>query len=305
MEAVRRGNGAGHSHRWSEYASYEVNGGLLYLNAWKDGNLDCDFCDILCDRAAPEWIIQDKLVLPGVQDITFLDPGRLDTSRYEGRLRFRLSSVPLGSCPSVATDILGEVEDYIVADLQLDVAMLGDLIARPGDGRITLAWSTASETDNDHFQLLRDGLFVAQLDGAVNSVVRTDYEWTDDGLLNGREYRYTLIAEGLSGEREELATVMATPSAAAEPVREYALEQNYPNPFNPQTSISFALVETGFVSLKIFDVMGREMATIYAGNLPAGRHTLAFDGSDLPSGTYLYRMETGSFVSTKKMLLLK
>jgi uncharacterized protein (TIGR02145 family) len=85
----------------------------------------------------------------------------------------------------------------------------------------------------------------------------------------------------------------------------FELEQNYPNPFNPSTVIGFRLSVAGQASLKVFDVLGREITTLVDGVMPAGAHNATFDASQLPSGVYLYRLEAGGQVQTKRMILLK
>ncbi len=90
----------------------------------------------------------------------------------------------------------------------------------------------------------------------------------------------------------------------ANPV-EFGLSQNYPNPFNPVTSITFALDEVSTISLKVFNLLGEEVAEVTSGNYGSGEHTVTFDGSNLASGVYLYKLEAGSRVETRKMLLLK
>jgi hypothetical protein len=85
----------------------------------------------------------------------------------------------------------------------------------------------------------------------------------------------------------------------------YMLAQNYPNPFNPTTKITFSLEKAGNVSLKVFDVLGREVATLINGMKEAGKHTVSFDASKLASGLYIYRIESGSFVDVKKMMLVR
>ncbi|KUO61190.1 hypothetical protein APF79_13685 [bacterium BRH_c32] len=87
--------------------------------------------------------------------------------------------------------------------------------------------------------------------------------------------------------------------------QDYSLSQNYPNPFNPTTNIRFSLTKMSFTTLKIFDILGREVATLVNKELSAGRHTYEFDGSGLSSGIYFYRLQTGEFTQTKKMLLIK
>jgi hypothetical protein len=86
---------------------------------------------------------------------------------------------------------------------------------------------------------------------------------------------------------------------------EYRLEQNYPNPFNPVTKISFDIPKTGFVSIKVFDVLGKEIKTLVNEVKNPGSYTVDFDGISLASGTYFYRLESNGFVSTKKMIFIK
>lgn len=88
-------------------------------------------------------------------------------------------------------------------------------------------------------------------------------------------------------------------------ISEFALEQNFPNPFNPTTTISFTLSRADVTSLKVFDVLGRNVATMNLGRMDAGHHTLSFDGSKLSSGVYFYQVESGVANATRKMLLLK
>jgi hypothetical protein len=85
----------------------------------------------------------------------------------------------------------------------------------------------------------------------------------------------------------------------------FELSQNYPNPFNPSTTISFSLPSKGFVSLKVFDLIGRRVATIISEELPAGNHSRQWNANNLASGIYFYRLQTGSFTETKKLLFLK
>ncbi len=86
---------------------------------------------------------------------------------------------------------------------------------------------------------------------------------------------------------------------------EFLLKQNYPNPFNPSTSISFTLQEKEFIRLSVYDLLGREVDVLYKGNLSGGTHKFEFNGSDLPSGVYIYRLDGRNMVESKKMVLLK
>ncbi len=85
----------------------------------------------------------------------------------------------------------------------------------------------------------------------------------------------------------------------------YQLEQNYPNPFNPSTSISFTLPSKSFVSLKVFDLLGREVATLVNEQKPAGTYTQKWNAANVSSGIYFYRLQADKFTETKKLVLLK
>ena len=85
----------------------------------------------------------------------------------------------------------------------------------------------------------------------------------------------------------------------------YRLEQNYPNPFNPTTKITFALPVAGNVELKVFDLLGREVATLVNSDLSAGIHSIPFDASSMASGVYIYKLSSGTFTDSKKMVLIK
>jgi hypothetical protein len=85
----------------------------------------------------------------------------------------------------------------------------------------------------------------------------------------------------------------------------FALEQNYPNPFNPTTVISYQLPVASEVSLKVYDVLGKEVMTLVNGRQAAGAYNYTLNASNLSSGVYFYRLRAGNFVSTKKMMLVK
>ena len=87
--------------------------------------------------------------------------------------------------------------------------------------------------------------------------------------------------------------------------RFFQLYQNYPNPFNPNTFIKYQIPEFSLVTIIIYDMLGNEMATLVNKEKPAGRYKVEFNATGLPSGIYFYRMQVGSFIETKKMVLMK
>jgi hypothetical protein len=120
-------------------------------------------------------------------------------------------------------------------------------------------------------------------------------------------YNYDIYAQRLNAS----GTITGVATSASFPDK-FVLCQNYPNPFNPATTVSFVVGNPSFVTLKIYDVLGREVATLVNRYKNAGRYEVDFDGSKLPSGVYFYRLETkggvdpgASFIQVKKMLLLK
>ncbi|MFZ5432149.1 MAG: T9SS type A sorting domain-containing protein [Calditrichota bacterium] len=306
------------------YGDYLEENGQLYLNAWKDGNLDGDFCDrFQCPDGGvtDEWIIHDMLVTPGTFNVAFLDPGIIEYGmpRYDAVCRFRLTSTPVGrygfglidtaSCPAMncgqfAADFLGEVEDYIWTDLQLDVE-LGNFDAIGGSDQIALHWTTRSELGNNRFDIYRDGTKVGEVASLGDSPTGHSYEWVDRNVVTGVSYEYSLNSVSLNGAVATLATVSATLTDLPGTVTEYALHQNYPNPFNPLTTIAFDLKDAGFVSLKVYNLNGQEVATLVNGTMSAGAKTVQFSASNLPSGVYWYKLETNGFSAARKMMLMK
>jgi len=101
-----------------------------------------------------------------------------------------------------------------------------------------------------------------------------------------------------------IGTPVSVDEVEAVPGR-FELQQNYPNPFNPRTTIGFRVQGSGHVSLRVFDVLGREVATLVNEPKAAGTYTIAFDGSSLPSGVYFYRLTAGNVTQTRKMILLQ
>jgi plastocyanin len=105
-------------------------------------------------------------------------------------------------------------------------------------------------------------------------------------------------------------TITVNPATGIEPDNgtipaNFSLMQNYPNPFNPETVISFSLPNRSYTSLKIFDVLGNEVAVLLVGDLSAGKYSYKWNAASFTSGVYFYRLETDSFIETKKLILLK
>ena len=176
-------------------------------------------------------------------------------------------------------------------------------------GVVELQWITATETNNQGFEVQRSvgGEFetIAFVEGHGTTTETQVYTYQDRTVGVG-SYSYRLKQVDFDGTFEYSDVIEANVPAPAE----FALDQNYPNPFNPSTKIAFRLAVDSKVSLKVFDVLGQEVANLVNANLGVGAHSVDFDASSLNSGVYLYRIEaTGidgtNFVDVKKMILTK
>ncbi|MBZ0181278.1 MAG: T9SS type A sorting domain-containing protein [Melioribacteraceae bacterium] len=117
----------------------------------------------------------------------------------------------------------------------------------------------------------------------------------DQSWNNVSRWTYTWIGDQMVDVDSDEETIVYT----------FDLGQNYPNPFNPSTVIKYSIPSSNLVELKVFNILGQEVASLVNEVKNAGVHTVSFNASSLASGVYLYRITAGSFVSTKKMLLIK
>jgi hypothetical protein len=202
----------------------------------------------------------------------------------------------------------GDITLTINSDVPLPVE-LTTLEAIAADREVTLRWTTASEWNNAYFEVQRKAgtaawMTVGRVEGSGNSQTTQNYEYVDRAVVNDVTYTYRLLSHDINGAAHEY-DMMAEATPGSPIPTEYALEQNHPNPFNPNTSISYSVKEVGFVSLKIYNLLGQEVATLVSKEMAAGRYTVAFAATDLPSGVYVYRLEVNNFTAQKKMVLLK
>lgn len=203
------------------------------------------------------------------------------------------------------------------SDFYLPVEMLGFNAVSGLDHQVTLNWTTASEVNTEKFIITRadsrDGLYhtVGNRNAAGTTSERHDYEFTDTRVVNGQTYFYKLHTRDIDGNLDVYnvdgvaVVVNATPSENPEAATYYELAQNYPNPFNSQTNFTFSIPAADHVSLKVFDLTGREVATVANDVFSAGSHTISWNANALPTGVYMYTMTSGSFSQTMKLLFLK
>ena len=150
--------------------------------------------------------------------------------------------------------------------------------------------------------------FIAEISSDKNNFIDT-YPDTVNVITNKYIYRIKAAnrysRSAYSYFPEVIWNITSVNTAKNNLPTEYALVQNYPNPFNPSTTIEYAIPERTNVTIKVFDILGREVAKLVNEEKPAGNYRVNFNGSNLSNGIYLYRMEAGKFNETKKLILLK
>jgi hypothetical protein len=191
--------------------------------------------------------------------------------------------------------------------ISLDVIVpveLTSFTANSDKNDVILTWMTATETNNQGFEIQRktSGEYerIAFVEGRGTTTEVQNYLFRDKNLLSG-SYMYRLKQTDYDGSfaySDEVEIDIDQPSV-------FYLGQNYPNPFNPSTNIKYSIPADGNVSLKVYDLLGKEVATLVNEPQQAGTFDVIFDGANLASGVYYYQLITGELTATKKLMLTK
>jgi hypothetical protein len=232
----------------------------------------------------------------------WLNRGQLIAGNY-----FAESVVPIP-----AVNLIG---DYNIADenVALPVQLASFFGKYVCESVVELRWQTISEVNNYGFNVQRYNNTaksyenIGFVEGIGTILEPQTYTFLDDNITGSVEYRLEQIDN--DGLLNYYGPIILYPNSVGNDEAVPALlklDQNYPNPFNPSTKISFSLANPGFTTLKIYNIIGLEVATLFNGNAESGKlYVVIFDASTLSSGLYLYRLESDKFVSVKKMTLLK
>jgi hypothetical protein len=208
----------------------------------------------------------------------------------------KMSRLTLGT---VAT--LAEMTEIVPVELLAFTASVNN-------SAVQLLWSTATELNNKGFEIERsindadNFVNIGFVGGKGNSTEINYYSYSDQPDLNGgHQLYYRLKQIDFDGTFSYSNVVNVTYDMPGT----FVLNQNFPNPFNPSTRITYFVPKESFVSIKVYDFLGREVKTLVNNFQTTGSHEIVFDASDMPSGTYFYTLVTDNYSSTKKMLLLK
>jgi hypothetical protein len=196
------------------------------------------------------------------------------------------------------------VDNFIIVDeiLPVELTSFTSMITPAG---IQLNWTTATEINNRGFEIERkadegDFTLIGFVAGNGTTTETQEYTFTDNISAPGN-YIYRLKQLDFDG-RFEYSSEIEVEFAG---MLSFALSSNYPNPFNPSTKINYSIAEAGFVKLSVYNLLGQEVAVLVNDVKNAGSYEVSFDASNLSSGTYIYKLASGSKVEVKKMILTK
>ncbi len=209
---------------------------------------------------------------------------------------------------------LSSINDFsywTLGDLNNPIPVELSSFAASTDGRfVTLTWQTATETNNHGWDVERrvminennfsDWTKAGFVEGSGSTTESVSYTFSDKNITSGVfQYRLKQIDFDGTFSYSDIAEVNVNGPT------EFALFQNYPNPFNPSTVIRFEIPEATFVNLKIYNAVGEEVATLINEQMESGVYLWNFNAANLPSGIYIYRLNAGDKLFTKKMMLIK
>jgi 3',5'-cyclic AMP phosphodiesterase CpdA len=224
-----------------------------------------------------------------------------------GHLRVTVS--PTGTTVEYIGTSTGAVNySYTIEPIPLPIQMASFTASVVRNNDVEVAWKTVSETNNYGFEIYRrrgnagDWDKIGFVKGHGTTLAAQSYSYVDRPAAFGKYY-YRIKQVDLDGKSETFPEMEVAVGTGPD---KFVLGQNYPNPFNPRTVIEFVVPKSGFARLKVYNVLGQEVATLFEGNAEAGRiNTALFNASSLPSGVYFYTLKSAGQTETKPMLLTK
>ena len=199
------------------------------------------------------------------------------------------------------------VDDISVVVYGIVPVELSSFNAIAQEDNVMLSWITSTETNNMGFDIERREIKsnsswqkLGFVNGNGTTTEKSSYSYIDKNPFDGKSY-YRLKQIDFDGSSKIYNAV----EVDFETVKEYSLSQNYPNPFNPSTEIIYTLAKSGNITLKVYNLLGSEVATLVNGFMESGKHSAKFKAKDYTSGVYFYTIKADNFTSTRKMMLMK
>jgi hypothetical protein len=173
------------------------------------------------------------------------------------------------------------------------------------NNKVTLKWKDNSKVEDGYVIERKQG--EASSFSVLDSLGKNVGQYVDTTIEAGQIYIYRVQAykSSVGSEYSNEVSLNLTGVKKEAIPREYSLSQNYPNPFNPTTTINYQLPISSYLTLKVYNLLGQDIATIFEGVQSAGNYSVTFDASGLTGGIYFYQLKAGSFVENKKFILLK
>ena len=223
--------------------------------------------------------------------------------------KFWLPSIPLETSNyiedySFGSGIFASLGSAVLSFTEVEPVELTSFTANVNGNQVGLHWETATEVNNYGFEIERKGsnswTKIGFVQGNGNSNSPKSYNFTDKNLIGGPKFEYRLKQIDVDGKFQysDAVEIEAIPNR-------FELMQNYPNPFNPRTTIKFSVPTETELKINVYSVLGEKVLTALEGKFEPGFYQTEINADNLPSGIYIYRLESKDYTQTKKMMLLK
>ena len=245
-------------------------------------------------------------------------PGGNTISSYPNTIQLRIYTVGTVTNGTYTVNIEGTGPNGTPVHRRTNTLIVDDPVpvelvsfnASINENSVVLNWKTGTETNNSGFEIQRsfsqgdirtDWSAIEFVEGNGTTTNPTSYQYTDNTIGKIGTYFYRLKQIDFDGSyaySNEVEVQVTNPII-------YELSQNHPNPFNPSTIITYQLPEQSRVTLKVYDIIGKEVATLVDKEQAVGSYEVEFDAASLSSGIYIYRLQAGDYIAQKKMVLVK
>ena len=255
------------------------------------------------------FIYSSSMTIPSFEPLPVLGPKGSSGADLSDAGRISLRQGSASAAPRIVMDGIFITTSWDNSALPVELASFSSFTE---NGNVHLLWNTFSELNNLGFDIER--LFVNYqspisdqwkksgfVQGSGTSLNSANYKFSDNDLNPGI-YKYRLKQKDFNGNFEYF---YLNNEVNVLPPAKFSLSQNFPNPFNPKTVISYKLATGSFIKVDVFDILGNKVKNLVNADQIAGSYSVEFDGSDLASGNYFYKLQSEKFTEIKRMTLIK